>query len=203
MSVTVPPDTDTQLPDPEISRRIRVWWGSRLIIVLEGAGLVALVVTYFYIWWNFDTWPPTATLVPDLGVSTINVAVLLVGILPMWHVAHIVPRQDNTRALGYWLLACVAFGLAAAVLRIMEFRSVHTRWDSDAYGTIVWAILAVHFAHIVAATLQTLALGILMFKGPVTEKHFSDIQVNALYWYFVALSWVGLFALVFLSPRVM
>lgn len=174
-----------------------------MILVLEGAGFAALAVTYFYIWRNFDTWPPTATLVPDLGVSTINLVVLVVGILPMWHLAHLAPRKDKTRVLGSWLLVCVVFGIAAAVLRVMEFRSVHTRWDSNAYGTIVWAILAVHFAHIVAATLETLVLGILMFRGPVKEKHFTDITRNAAYWYFVALSWVGFYALVFLAPRVM
>jgi cytochrome c oxidase subunit 3 len=203
VSVTVPSDSDTGLPEPGFTHHAPVWWGNTLVILLEGAGLLALIVTYFYIWRNFDTWPPTATLVPDLGVSTLNLVVLLVGVLPMWHVAHILPRPEKTLALGYWLLVCVVFGIAAAVLRVMEFKSVHTRWDSNAYGTIVWAILAVHFAHIVAATLETLVLGILMLRGPVQEKHFRDIAVNAVYWYFVALSWVGLYALVFLSPRVM
>jgi heme/copper-type cytochrome/quinol oxidase subunit 3 len=37
----------------------------------------------------------------------------------------------------------------------------------------------------------------------VKDKHFRDIASNAVYWYFVALSWVGLYALVFLSPRVL
>ena len=203
MSVTVPSDSDTPHPDQGFTHHPPVWWGNTLVILLEGAGFFALVVTYFYIWRNFDTWPPTATLVPDLGVSTLNLVVLVVGILPMWHVAHIVPRPDKTRPLGYWLLVCVLFGLAATVLRVMEFRSVHTRWNSNAYGMIVWAILVVHLAHIVAATLETLILGILMLRGPVQEKHFRDITVNAVYWYFVALSWVGLYALVFLSPRVM
>lgn len=203
MSIPVPSDRDTRLAHQGFSHHAPVWWGNTLVILFEGAGFLALVVTYFYIWRNFDTWPPTATLVPDLGVSTLNLAVLVVGILPMWHLAHIAPRQDKTRALGYWLLVCFMFGLAAAVLRVMEFKSVHTRWDSNAYGMIVWAILAVHFAHIVAATLETLALGIVMLRGPVLEKHFRDISVNAVYWYFVALSWVGLYALVFLSPRVM
>jgi cytochrome c oxidase subunit 3 len=203
VSIPVQSPRDTRLADEGFSHHAPVWWGNTLVILLEAAGFVALVVTYFYIWRNFDTWPPTATLVPDLGVSTLNLAVLVVGILPMWHVAHIVPRQEKTRVLGSWLLVCVVFGIAAAVLRVMEFRSVHTRWDSNAYGMIVWAILAVHFAHIVAATLETLALGILMVRGPVLEKHFRDIGVNAVYWYFVALSWVGLYALVYLSPRVM
>ena len=128
--------------------------------------------------------------------------VLVVGILPMWHVAQIATRFTKPRVVGSWLLICVLFGIVAAVLRVLEFRSVHARWNTNAYGAIVWAILAVHFAHIVAATLETLVLGILMFRGPVEDKHYADITVNAVYWYFVALSWVGLYALVFLVPSV-
>jgi heme/copper-type cytochrome/quinol oxidase subunit 3 len=66
----------------------------------------------------------------------------------------------------------------------------------------VWSILTVHLAHILAVTLETLVLGVLMFRGPVEERHFVDITVNAVYWYFVALAWVGLFAIVYLAPRV-
>jgi cytochrome c oxidase subunit I+III len=170
-------------------------------MLLEGVGFVSLLVTYLYLWRNAETWPPTGTLVPDLGVSTVNLVVLIVGIVPMWHVAHIAPRQDKTRAIGSWLLVCAAFGITSAVLRLFEFSSVHTRWDSNAYGTIVWTVLVVHFAHIVAATLETLALGVLMFRGPVDEKHFADVRVNARYWYFVALSWVAFYAIVLVSPR--
>lgn len=201
MSVSIPPHSDTAPPDQGFNHHAPRWWGNRLIILLEGAGFVALLVTYLYLWRNAETWPPTGTLVPDLGVSTINLVVLIVGILPMWHAAHLAPRHDKTRAIGSWLLVCVAFGIAAAVLRLLEFRSIHTRWNSNAYGTILWAILAVHFAHIVAATLETLVLGVLMLRGPVDEKHFADIRVNARYWYFVALSWVAFYAIVLLSPR--
>jgi heme/copper-type cytochrome/quinol oxidase subunit 3 len=42
-----------------------------------------------------------------------------------------------------------------------------------------------------------------MFRDPVPEKRFADVQVNAAYWYFVALSWVALYPIVYLAPRVM
>ena len=198
-----PPTDATTIPDQGFSHHAPFWWGNAIVITLEGAGLAVLVFAYFYIWRNFDTWPPTGTKVPDLGISTINVVVLVVGILPMWHVAHLALRFERPRLLGLWLLVCVLFGFTAAILRVLEFRGVHTRWNSNAYGTIVWAILLVHFAHIVAATLETLVLGILMLRGPVKDLHFVDITVNAIYWYFVALSWVGLYLIALLGPRFM
>ena len=198
-----PPPDATTLPDQGFRHHAPFWWGNAIVITLEGAGLAVLVFAYFYIWRNFDTWPPTGTKVPDLGISTINVVVLVVGILPMWHVAHLALRFERPRLLGLWLLVCVLFGFTAAILRVLEFRGVHTRWNSNAYGTIVWAILLVHFAHIIAATLETLVLGILMLRGPVKDLHFVDITVNAIYWYFVALSWVGLYVIALLGPRFM
>jgi heme/copper-type cytochrome/quinol oxidase subunit 3 len=119
----------------------------------------------------------------------------------MWHAAHLAMRFERRRLVGFWLLLCVLFGISAAVLRVMEFKGVHTRWNSNAYGAIVWAILAVHFAHILAATLETLILGVLMVSGPVEDKHFVDIINNATYWYFVALSWVVFYAIAMLGPR--
>jgi cytochrome c oxidase subunit 3 len=191
------------LPGQGFSHHAPVWWGNRFMIVLEGAAFAILLVTYFYIRLSSDTWPPTGIRVPDLGISTLNLVVLVVGILPMWYVAHLAPRRDRPRVLGVWLLVCVLFGIAAAILRLMEFKGIHARWNANAYGAILWSILIVHFAHILAATLETLALGILMFSGPVEEKHFVDISVNAVYWYFVGLSWVALYAIVILAPRFM
>lgn len=191
------------LPDQDFVHHAPTWWGSTLMMLIEVAGLAILVATYFYIWRNFDTWPPTRTLLPDLGVSTINLLVLLASILPMRWVARLALRHDSPKVLGFWLLLCVLFGITAAVLRVLEFKGVHTRYDSNAYGAIVWSILAVHFAHIIAATIETFVIGILMFLGPVEEKHFVDVVANAAYWYFVVFSWVVLYVIVFLAPRIM
>jgi cytochrome c oxidase subunit 3 len=189
------------LPDQGFSHHAPIWWGNALMMMIEGAGFAILVATYFYIRHNFDTWPPARTQLPDLPIPTLNVAILVVSILPMWYVAKLALKHDKPRTIGGLLLLCVVFGVTAAVLRIFEFKAVHTRWDTNAYGSIVWSILGVHFAHIIAATLETLILGILMLVGPVEEKHYVDITVNAVYWYFVALSWVALYAVIFLLPR--
>jgi heme/copper-type cytochrome/quinol oxidase subunit 3 len=190
------------LADQRPSQHAPVWWGNTLTIVIEAAGLAILIATYFYIRHDFDSWPPARTRLPDLPIPTLNVAMLVVSILPMWYAAKLARVHEKANVTAALLVGCVVFGIAAAVLRIVEFKSVHTRWDTDAYGAIVWSILAVHFAHIIAATFETLSIAILMLAGPVEEKNYVDVTANALYWYFVALSWVAFYALVFLSPRI-
>ena len=195
------PVLDTGLPDQGFSHHAPFWWGSTLMITIEGAGLAVLIVTYFYIRQNFSAWPPPRTPLPELGASTLDVAVLVVSVLPMWYVVKLAQKHVRSRLIAVGLLLCVLFGIVAAVLRIIEFNGVHTRWDTNAYGAIVWSILAVHFAQIIAAALETLIIAILMLAGPVDGQHVGDISANAVYWYFVAFSWVALYTIVFLSPR--
>jgi len=195
------PEFDAGFPDQGFSHHAPFWWGSTLMITIEGAGLAILIVTYFYIRQTFNAWPPPRTPLPELGVSTLDVAVLVVSILPMWYVAQLAQKHDKSRLIGIGLLLCVLLGVVAAVLRILEFKGVHTRWDTNTYGAIVWSILAVHLAHIIAATLETLIIGILVLAGPSQGQHVRDISANAVYWYFVALSWVALYTIVFLTPR--
>ena len=194
--------SDPAHPGEGFSHHAAIWWGNRLVMAMEGAGFAILAGAYFYIWRNSDTWPPTGTRVPDIAIGILSLAILVMSILPMWHVSRLALRNDRPRVLGGWLLVCALFGFAAAILRLVEFKGVHTRLNANAYGAIVWSILAVHFAHILAGTLETLVLGILMLRGPVEEKHYGDITVNAVYWYFVALSWVGLWTVLYLAPRV-
>jgi cytochrome c oxidase subunit III len=202
--VTRRPDLgDADLRDQGFRHHAPKWWGNSLTLVVEGTGLAILIATYFYIRHNFDSWPPAKTPLPDLSIPTLNVAILVVSILPMWYAAKLALERDKPRVIGALVVVCAMFGIGAAVLRILEFKGVHTRWDANAYGAIVWSILGVHFAHIIAATLETLVIAMLMFVGPVDEKHYRDITVNALYWCFVALSWVVLYAVVFLTPRFM
>jgi heme/copper-type cytochrome/quinol oxidase subunit 3 len=194
------PDAVT-LTDQGVRHHAPIWWGNRFVMMIEAAGFAILIATYFYIRHNFDSWPPARTQLPDLSIPTLNVAILVVSILPMWYAAKLAVKKDKARVIGTLLLVCVVFGITAAVLRILEFKAVHTGWDANAYGAIVWSILAVHFAHIIAGTFETLSIGIVMFVDPVEEKSYVDVTTNAVYWYFVALSWVAFYALLFLSPR--
>ena len=189
--------------DDAFSHHAPSWWGNRLMIFVEGAAFAILVVSYFYIRWNFDAWPPPRTHLPDLGVSSINLLVLAVSVAPFWNAARLAQRHERPVILGAFLALGVLFGIAAIVLRVLEFAALHTRYDSNAYGSITWTILAVHLAHLLAGTLQTLLIALVMFVGPVEEKHYTDARAVAVYWYFIVVSWVALYTIVFIAPRLL
>jgi cytochrome c oxidase subunit 3 len=177
------------------------WWGNRLVIFVEGAAFAILVAAYFYIWTNFAARPPARAHPPDLGVSSINLLVLVVSAAPLWNAARLARRWERPRLVGVWLALGVVLGIAAVVLRVFEFQALHTRFGSNVYGSITWTILAVHLAHLVAGTLQMLLIALVMFVGPVEQKHYADAGAVAVYWYFIAISWVALYTIVFITPR--
>jgi cytochrome c oxidase subunit I+III len=189
------------LPDHAFSHHAPIWWGNLLMIFIEGAAFAILAATYFYIRRNFDAWPPPRTSLPDLGISSINLLLIGVSAAPFWNAARLALRHERPRVVGSWLALGVLFGIAAIVLRILEFKALHTRYDSNAYGSITWTILAVHFAHLLAGTIETFLIALVMFVGPVEKKHYTDASVMAVYWYFIVISWVALYAIVFVAPR--
>jgi heme/copper-type cytochrome/quinol oxidase subunit 3 len=191
------------LPDHAFSHHAPIWWGNLLMIFIEGTAFAILVASYFYIRRNFDAWPPPHTPFPDLGVSSINLLVMALSAAPFWYAARLAREEAKPLVIGLWLTLGVVFGIVAIVLRGFEFAALHTRWDSNAYGSITWTILAVHLAHLLAGTLETFLIALVMFVGPVEKKHYTDATVMAVYWYFIVISWVALYLIVFIAPRFM
>jgi len=99
------------------------------------------------------------------------------------------------------MVVCLVFAAAFNVIRIFEFKTLNVWWDSNAYGSVTWTLLGVHTTHILTDFLDSAVLAVLMFTGPLEERRFVDVSENAMYWYFVVLSWLPIYALIYFAPR--
>jgi cytochrome c oxidase subunit 3 len=88
------------------------------------------------------------------------------------------------------------------VLRVFEFTTLNVRWDDNAYGSILWLILGLHTTHLITDFADTVVLTVLMFTKHGQGKRFSDVEDNAVYWDFVVLSWLPIWALLYGFPRI-
>ena len=130
-----------------------------------------------------------------------NTVVLLVSCVPNALAKSAAERFDLAR-VRLWMAACMIFGLAFNVIRFVEFGALNVRWDSNAYGSIVWVLLGFHTTHVLTDLLDTGVLTALVFFGPMDEHRFVDVSENAVYWYFVVLSWLPIYALIYFAPRI-
>jgi len=195
------------LPHHEFDTFDPVWWGNNLLLAIETSMFAILIATYFYLRQNFALWPPpiaqlTATLkpLPQLGYGTAVTILLLFSCVPMV-LTDIAARRGNRGVSQIGLVVAVACGLTAVVLRGFEFSAVYFRWDSNAYGSVVWFMLGMHMMHLLVLTSEAMLLTIWIFTREFDMKHRVDIVTVAVYWYWVTAIWIVLYAIIYFTPR--
>ncbi len=112
-------------------------------------------------------------------------------------------KREDLRAIRLWLVACLLLSAIFLVGRVFEFTALNTSWNTSAYGSIVFALMVLHTIHLVTDVLDTIVLTVLMFTGPLSGRRFVDVGENALYWWFVVVSWLFIYGTVYWAPRVL
>jgi heme/copper-type cytochrome/quinol oxidase subunit 3 len=187
------------LPTFGFGQRSPMWWATLGLIAIESTVFALTIMSYFYLRSHANVWPMTG-MPPDLLWGTLNTAILLVSMVPN-QLAKKAAERMELGPVRLWMVVCLLFSIAFLVVRGLEFTALHTRWDSDAYGSIVWMLLGLHTTHLVTDTYDSAVLTVLMFTGPLESKRFVDVSENAVYWYFVVLSWIPIYAVIYFGAR--
>ena len=188
-----------ELPTVVFGHRSLMWWGTLGMMAIEGTVFALAIMAYFYLRSHQETWP-LHTLPPDLLWGTLNLVVMLVSFVPA-HLAKKAGEGLRLRGCQIWLVVSCVFGVAFCAIRIMEFATLNTRWDSSAYGSVVWLLLGLHTTHIVTDLVDTIVLTVLFFTGPLDGKRFGDVSENSFYWYFVVATWIPIYLVIYWGAR--
>jgi heme/copper-type cytochrome/quinol oxidase subunit 3 len=188
-----------RLPSFGFSVRSLMWWGTAGLMTIEGTAFALAIVMYFYLRTHAELWPMRSP-PPELLWGTLNTAVMIVSAWPNQLAKKAATRLDRS-GVQLWLTVCVAFGFLILVLRGLELTALNVRWDADAYGSVVWLIMLLHTTHLVTDTWDTSVLDVLFFTGPLEGKRFVDVSENAVYWDFVVLSWLPIYAVIYFGAR--
>jgi heme/copper-type cytochrome/quinol oxidase subunit 3 len=174
------------------------------VVAIEATVFVITIAAYFYLQGNEATWPPADTALPGLFWPTVNVAILLVSLFPNQLVKNAAERTDAGK-VRLWMVVANLFAVAFLVARVFEYRHLNVSWDSNAYGSITWTLLSFHTVHLATDFIDTVVLTVLMFtaKGARDPRRYVDVAENAFYWYFVVLSWIPIYAVLYWSPRLL
>ena len=198
--ITERPTLDvSHLPSVVFGTRAPMWWGAVGIMAIEGTMFALLIASYFYLRGGAETWPPPGTLHPGLGITTLNLAILFVSIVPM-HLAARAAAREDLPAIRNWLIVSTVLMVAFLAVRWMIMDRLTFLWNSHAYGSLVWTTVGLHTLHVVAETVENLMFIALLIKGPVEDKHMVDLRLNSMYWYFVVACWVPFYCMFFLDP---
>jgi cytochrome c oxidase subunit I+III len=177
-----------------------MWWATMCMIAIEGTAFALGITSYLYLKGRVPHWPPTGP-APGLLWGTVNVMILLASAWPNALAKKAAERFD-LQAVRVWMAICLVFALGFNAVRFLEFSQLNVRWDTNAYGSVTWLLLGLHTTHVLTDFLDSAVLTAVMFFGRVDEQRFVDVSENALYWYFVVVSWLPIYAVIYLAPRI-
>jgi cytochrome c oxidase subunit 3 len=182
------------LPTYAFGRRDPRWLAVLLLIAIEATVFGLMIFAYFYTRNRLEVWPPTA---PGPRELSFGAAILVPLFVSMWtaHRVNLCAYVADLQGARRWLLVTTILSATALLLRAVEISGLPFRWDSNAYGSLFWGVLALHTMHLIAGNIENALFLALLYRGPIEKKHLVDLEVNGIYWYFVVISWLPLYAI--------
>lgn len=185
------------LPDHAHGAASLGWWGVVGFLLIAGMGFVLAIGAYCVLLADEGSGPPAN---PPLPWATLFTLLALLSEAPNRWVEKRAERHDLA-GVRVGLVLMVAIGLALLVVRAFEFAALDVRWHTNAYGSIVWAILALHTLHTATGVYAGAVRAALVFVEKADGRRLSNVAGHALYWRFVVCSWVVLYGVVYWTPR--
>lgn len=191
----------SSLPDSGFGPRTLMWWGVLGFILIESTAFVLGGGAYFFLMNHTQPWPPNRV-PPDLLIGTWFTALILLSELPNVATDRLA-HAHKLQLVRIGLVVMSLVGLVLIGLRLVEFNGLNVSWDDNAYGSILWALLFLHTFHLVTDVADTIVLAVFACTHELETTHYSDVADNCMYWHFVALGWVPIYALLYWVPRLL
>lgn len=168
--------------------------GLVLFLASESLLFAAFFAAYFSLAAANDTWPPAGTEldVVRAGVFT-AVFVLSAGTMAL---AVRAARAGDKGESDRWLAASLVLGAVFVVNTFLELAGLDFGISTDAYGTIFWVTIGVHWLHVLAGLVVVVA-ALVVSAGRGVAPLAASRAAAAYYWYFTVVLSVLVFAVLY------
>lgn len=187
------------LPHSTIDSRALIWWGNLGMMTIEGTVFALALATFIYLRMSNLDWPPATVPKPDMLLPTINLVLLILSGIPALY-ADAAARRQDLNGVRIAMAVFIVMGIAFAAIRFVVFANLGYKWSDHAFGSIVWVVMGMHLFHVIVATGENTMILVYLMVWPATKKRYLDVRCAAVYWYFVILSWLPFFILIFVQP---
>lgn len=140
----------------------------------------------------------------DIPMTTVSTFVLLMSSLSMALAVHAAQRSEH-RGVRRWLLATILMGLVFLGFQVYEyahFISSGLTLSSNLFGTTFYVLTGTHGVHVALGVLWLILLYFSALRGDTKRVNGVNVEVAGLYWHFVDVVWIVVFAVVYLMADV-
>ena len=137
----------------------------------------------------------------DIPLTSLSTFVLLMSSLGMVLALSAVQRADRKGAIT-WLFATAGLGLIFLGFQAYEFNHFvhegHLTMQTNLFGSTFFLLTGFHGAHVLVGVIYLSTLGILAVRHQLGPERSMSVEIAGLYWHFVDVIWIVIFALVYL-----
>lgn len=193
--ITLPP------VEPLSGTHAPAWWGMICLVATEATLFVLLLFSYFYLRWGAAAWPPQGTPRPEFTIILPATVLLLGSSFPVvWAERSI--RLGRVNALRLGLLIAWVMAAIFVMLELWEWGHLGFGPRKNEYASMFFTITGLHLAHVTVALLMNAYIQLRAWRGHFDSQHFLAVENVSLYWHFVDVVWIFVFATIYLSPYV-
>ncbi|MBX7214670.1 MAG: heme-copper oxidase subunit III [Thermoflexales bacterium] len=172
--------------------------GAAALIVAESMFFLGVLSAWYYLQViSLGNWPPAALRPRTFTLPLINTAIILVSTLALfWGERGI--AAGNKRRLTIGVAVAAATGLLFMAMQTVEFSGLGFRATGSAYGSMFFALLVFHLLRVFVGVAWMAVVLIRSLMGQFDQKRRTVVQACAMYWYFITVIWLIVFAVLYL-----
>lgn len=175
--------------------KIAMW----LFLASEVMFFTGLIGAYIVLRFNQGEWPdPTKAL--NVPLTALNTFLLICSsVILVWGLQH---YQMGNRSKGNWGMFLTFFiGAIFVGVQAYEYYELYSLGMTpfvNVFGSCFYAMTGFHGLHVLVGVIAMFALWIMGLCGKFGPNNYAAVELTGLYWHFVDLVWIILFAIVYL-----
>jgi len=175
----------SRVPEPATGATVL---GTKLLVAAEAMLLGALVIAYFAIKGGAGRWPPKGVRLSTYLPSIITITAAMSAFSVQWALYAIRRNDQRNAAIG----AVLTFGFGLAIVNADAYILTRAGFGvaKHAYGTLFFALIGFHMAHVVITGLVLMVIGGRALAGHFSAENHEPVRAGAILWQFGNVAWV-------------
>jgi len=145
---------------------------------------------------------PLASDLFDIPFTSVSSFVLLMSSLTMVLAVQAITKGDD-RQMRLWVATTALFGMIFIGGQVFEFTVFYREglgYTTNVSGSAFYTLTGFHGVHVSLGIVMLATLYIMSSRGRLTKDNAETVEIVGLYWHFVDIVWIVIFAIVYLIP---
>jgi heme/copper-type cytochrome/quinol oxidase subunit 3 len=138
----------------------------------------------------------------DIPFTSVSSFVLLMSSLTMVLSLSALHRNDHRRC-RIWLLTTASLGALFISGQVYEFTAFYREglgYTTNIFSSAFYTMTGFHGAHVTIGIILLMSMFVASIRGRLPSANAEKLEIIGLYWHFVDIVWVVIFAVVYLIP---